>query len=99
VRRLSYRHVVGNAERALRRLGSAQIHYSLVSRDAELAKPAVSSLIIGASTAGHVEGNLAAADFSLSAGEIAALDPPDPPAPIYPGPRWLTGGDPPGGQA
>ena len=56
-----------------------------------LAKPAVSSVIIGASAASHVTGNLAAAGFQLTTGELAALDAIDPPAPIYPDPRWMTG--------
>jgi aryl-alcohol dehydrogenase-like predicted oxidoreductase len=58
-----------------------------------LAKPAVSSLIVGASNPEHVTGNLAAADLTLSAEEVAALDALDPPAPIYPDSQWLTGGN------
>jgi aryl-alcohol dehydrogenase-like predicted oxidoreductase len=61
-----------------------------------LAKPAVSSLIVGASNPDHVADNLAAADLRLGPEEVAALDALDPPAPIYPDPRWLTGESPEG---
>jgi aryl-alcohol dehydrogenase-like predicted oxidoreductase len=62
-----------------------------------LAKPAVSSIILGASRPEQLADNLAAADISLSSEEIARLDALDPPAPIYPDPRWMfpaAGGDP-----
>lgn len=57
-----------------------------------LAKPEVSSVIIGASRPEQLADNLAAADLSLDDGEIAALDALDPPAALYPHPQWLTGG-------
>ena len=56
-----------------------------------LAKPYVSSVIIGASRPEQLADNLAAADLSLTAEETAALDALDPPPPLYPDPRWLTG--------
>jgi aryl-alcohol dehydrogenase-like predicted oxidoreductase len=58
-----------------------------------LAKPAVSSVIIGASRPEQLADNLAAADLALNQQELATLDATDAPAPIYPDPRWLTGGD------
>jgi aryl-alcohol dehydrogenase-like predicted oxidoreductase len=57
-----------------------------------LAKPEVSSVILGASKPQQLSQNLAAADLELSAAEVAVLDALDPPAPLYPDPRWMTGG-------
>lgn len=56
-----------------------------------LAKPGVSTAIIGATRPEQLADNLAAADLVLDEEEIAALDAIDPPAPIYPDSRWLTG--------
>jgi aryl-alcohol dehydrogenase-like predicted oxidoreductase len=58
-----------------------------------LAKPEVSSVIVGASRPEQLADNLAAADLQLTGEEVAALDAVDPPAPLYPHPRWLTGGE------
>jgi aryl-alcohol dehydrogenase-like predicted oxidoreductase len=58
-----------------------------------LAKPEVGSVIIGASRPEQLADNLAAADLSLTEEELAALDAIDPPPPLYPDPRWLTGGE------
>jgi aryl-alcohol dehydrogenase-like predicted oxidoreductase len=58
-----------------------------------LAKPEVSSVIVGASRPEQLADNLAAADLALTEDEVAALDAVDPPAPLYPHPRWLTGGE------
>jgi aryl-alcohol dehydrogenase-like predicted oxidoreductase len=58
-----------------------------------LAKPEVSSAIVGASRPEQLADNLAAAELTLTEDEIAALDAVDPPAPLYPHPRWLTGGE------
>jgi aryl-alcohol dehydrogenase-like predicted oxidoreductase len=58
-----------------------------------LAKPEVSSVIVGASRPEQLADNLAAADLSLTEEELAALDAIDPPLPLYPDPRWLTGGE------
>jgi aryl-alcohol dehydrogenase-like predicted oxidoreductase len=58
-----------------------------------LAKPEVSSVIVGASRPEQLADNLAAAELALTEGEVAALDAVDPPAPLYPHPRWLTGGE------
>jgi aryl-alcohol dehydrogenase-like predicted oxidoreductase len=58
-----------------------------------LAKPEVSSVIVGASRPEQLAGNLAAADLALIEQEVAALDALDPPAPLYPHPRWLTSGE------
>jgi aryl-alcohol dehydrogenase-like predicted oxidoreductase len=58
-----------------------------------LAKPEVSSVIVGASRPEQLANNLAAADVTLTDEEVAALDAVDPPAPLYPHPRWLTGGE------
>jgi aryl-alcohol dehydrogenase-like predicted oxidoreductase len=55
-------------------------------------KREVSSVIVGASRPEQLEANLAAADLSLTGQEMAALDAVDPPAPLYPHPLWLTGG-------
>ena len=57
-----------------------------------LARPAVSSVIVGASRSQQLADNLAAADLTLTPNEVAALDEIHPPAPLYPHPRWLTGG-------
>jgi aryl-alcohol dehydrogenase-like predicted oxidoreductase len=57
------------------------------------AKPGVSSVIVGASRFEQLADNLAAADLSLTEDELVALDAVDAPAPLYPHPRWLTGGD------
>ncbi len=54
-----------------------------------LAKPEVSSIIAGACNPEQLSDNLAAADLSLSGDEVEALDTLDPPAPIYPDPRWM----------
>jgi aryl-alcohol dehydrogenase-like predicted oxidoreductase len=58
-----------------------------------LAKPEVSSIIVGASKPEQLADNLAAADVVLTEAEVAALDALDPPAPLYPHPRWLSGGE------
>lgn len=55
-----------------------------------LAKPHVTSVIIGASRPEQLADNLAAGDLSLTEDELAALDALDPPSPLYPDPRWLT---------
>jgi aryl-alcohol dehydrogenase-like predicted oxidoreductase len=55
-----------------------------------LAKPEVSSVIVGASNPQQLADNLAAAELALTEDELAALDAVDPPAPLYPHPRWLT---------
>lgn len=47
-------------------------------------------MIVGASRPDQLAENLAAADLSLTEEEVAALDSLDPPAPLYPDPRWLT---------
>jgi aryl-alcohol dehydrogenase-like predicted oxidoreductase len=57
-----------------------------------LAKPEVSSVIVGASRPEQLADNLAAAELALTDDELAALDALDPPAPLYPHPQWLTGG-------
>jgi aryl-alcohol dehydrogenase-like predicted oxidoreductase len=57
-----------------------------------LAKPEVSSVIVGASKPEQLADNLAAADLVLTAEELATLDAVDPPAPLYPHPQWLTSG-------
>jgi aryl-alcohol dehydrogenase-like predicted oxidoreductase len=58
-----------------------------------LAKPEVSSAIVGASRPEQLADNLAAADVALTEKEVTALNALDPPVPLYPDPRWLTGGD------
>jgi aryl-alcohol dehydrogenase-like predicted oxidoreductase len=63
-----------------------------------LARPGISSVIIGASRPEQLADNLAAADLLLTENELAALDAVDPPAPIYPDPRWLTPAPPPAAQ-
>jgi aryl-alcohol dehydrogenase-like predicted oxidoreductase len=55
-----------------------------------LAKPDVSSVIVGASKPEQLADNLAAADVELTDDEVATLDAVDAPAPLYPHPRWLT---------
>ncbi len=55
-----------------------------------LAKPAVSSIVLGASRPEQLASNLAAAELTLSTDEVALLDEVDPPAPLYPDPRWMT---------
>jgi aryl-alcohol dehydrogenase-like predicted oxidoreductase len=57
-----------------------------------LAKPDVSSIIVGASRPEQLADNLAAADVSLTDTEVVALDAIDPPEPIYPEPRWWAAG-------
>ena len=57
-----------------------------------LAKPEVSSVIVGASKPEQLADNLAAADLVLTAEELATLDAVDPPPPLYPHPQWLTSG-------
>lgn len=56
-----------------------------------LSKPEVSSVIIGASRPEQLADNLAAVEMSLTGDELAALDALDPPTPLYPDSRWLTG--------
>lgn len=56
-------------------------------------KPEVSSVIVGASRREQLSENLAAADLALTSEELATLDALDPPVPLYPHPRWLTGSD------
>lgn len=56
-----------------------------------LAKPEVSSVIIGASRPEQLTDNLAASELSLTHDELTALDAVDAPSPLYPDPRWLTG--------
>lgn len=53
-----------------------------------LSKPAVSSVIVGASKIEQLDDNLAAADLALSADELAALDKATAPKPDYP--AWVT---------
>jgi aryl-alcohol dehydrogenase-like predicted oxidoreductase len=55
-----------------------------------LAKPAVSSVIIGASRPEQLADNLAAADLLLTEPEVAELDAQVPRPPLYPDPQWLT---------
>lgn len=54
-----------------------------------LAKPIVSSVILGASKLAQLDDNLGAADLALSPAEIAELDAMTAPPPSYPG--WVTG--------
>ena len=56
-------------------------------------KPEVSSVIVGASRPEQLSENLAAADLALTSEELATLDALDPPVPLYPHPRWLTGAE------
>ena len=53
-----------------------------------LAKPAVSSVILGASKMSQLDDNLAAADFALTAQEVSGLDEATGTAPAYPG--WMA---------
>ena len=53
-----------------------------------LAKPAVSSVIIGASKLSQLDDNLAAADVALTADEVASLDAATATTPGYPG--WMA---------
>ncbi|HUA49240.1 MAG TPA: aldo/keto reductase [Solirubrobacteraceae bacterium] len=55
-----------------------------------LAKPGVSSILVGASRPEQLAENIHGADVTLTDTEIAALDAIAPPAPIYPEPRWWT---------
>jgi aryl-alcohol dehydrogenase-like predicted oxidoreductase len=55
-----------------------------------LAKPEVSSIIVGAANPDQLADNLRAAALSLTSDELSALDQVDPPHPIYPDERWLT---------
>ena len=52
-----------------------------------LAKPVVSTVIVGASKLSQLENNVAAADVSLSAEEVAQLDAATAPATPYP--QWF----------
>jgi aryl-alcohol dehydrogenase-like predicted oxidoreductase len=75
--------------------GIAQQHNITVAHVAYawlLAKPDVSSIIVGASRPEQLADNLAAADVSLTDTEVVALDAIDPPEPIYPEPRWWAAG-------
>lgn len=58
-----------------------------------LAKPEVSTVIVGASRPEQLADNFAAVVLALSEDELAALDALDPPAPLYPHPRWMAGGE------
>jgi aryl-alcohol dehydrogenase-like predicted oxidoreductase len=58
-----------------------------------LARPEVSSVIVGASRPEQLADNLAAAGLSLTEDDLAALDALDPSPPPYPDARWLTGGE------
>ena len=58
-----------------------------------LAKPEVSTVIVGASRPEQLADNYAAVVLALSEDELAALDALDPPAPLYPHPRWMAGGE------
>src|SRR5262249_38817222 len=53
-----------------------------------LAKPVVSSVIIGASKSHQLEDNLKAVDLKLSVAEVAELDAGAPPTPLYP--NWFN---------
>jgi aryl-alcohol dehydrogenase-like predicted oxidoreductase len=57
------------------------------------AKPEVTSVIVGASRPEQLADNLAAADLALTEDELATLDVLDRPRPLYPDPRWRTGGE------
>lgn len=52
-----------------------------------LAKPFVSTILLGASTVSQLEDNLGAAELRLSADEVARLDAATAPAPLYP--QWF----------
>lgn len=53
-----------------------------------LSKPAVTSVILGASKLQQLEDNLGAATVELTPGELATLDQATPPAEVYP--NWFT---------
>ena len=53
-----------------------------------LAKPQVTSILIGASKMNQLEDNLGAVDFELSLGEVAELDQMTMPPPTYP--NWFN---------
>ena len=53
-----------------------------------LAKPVVSSVIVGASKPHQLEDNLKAADLKLSEAEVAELDAITAPTPLYP--NWFN---------
>jgi aryl-alcohol dehydrogenase-like predicted oxidoreductase len=53
-----------------------------------LARPGVSSILIGASKVAQLEDNLGAADLRLTADELARLD--EASAPTKPYPHWFT---------
>ena len=55
-----------------------------------LAKPGVSSLLVGASRPEQLAESVVGAEVRLSDGELAALDAIQPPAPIYPSPKWWS---------
>lgn len=55
-----------------------------------LARQEVSSVIIGVSRPEQLADNLAATELTLTGEELAALDALDPPAPVYPDPRWMV---------
>ena len=57
-----------------------------------MAKPTVSSIIIGASRPEQLADNLASSQLNLSDEEVATLDAMHAAAALYPDPRWLTGG-------
>ena len=72
--------------------GIGKVHGATVAQVALawlLAKPAVSSVILGASKISQLDDNLAAADLPLSAEEVAALDQATATPPTYPG--WVAG--------
>jgi aryl-alcohol dehydrogenase-like predicted oxidoreductase len=52
-----------------------------------LAKPFVSTILLGASTMSQLEDNLGAAELCLSADEVARLSAATAPAPLYP--QWF----------
>ena len=56
-----------------------------------LAKPVISSVILGASGPDQLAGNLAAAELVLTDDEVAMLDAQGARPPLYPDPRWLRG--------
>lgn len=72
--------------------GIAEAHGATVAQVAIawlLAKPAVSSVILGASKMSQLEDNLAACDLALSPEDVATLDRATATPPAYPG--WITG--------
>lgn len=54
-----------------------------------LAKPHVSTVLVGASRMDQLEGNIAAADLDLGEDEVSALDELTAPSAVYP--NWLPG--------